>query len=258
MLLRLLVLICFSTRLAAQGNYEIQVYPSETVAPNSTMVELHSNFTFQGSKDVIDGVRPTNHQLHETLEITHGFTDWFETGFYLFTSIQAGYGWDWVGDHIRPRVRVPEKWHWPVGLSLSTEIGYQRAVYSPDTWTWEIRPIIDKQYKRLYVAFNPAMDRSFHGPSASKGVEYSPNFKIGYDITKKINAGLEYYGALGEIGNFDPLHEQQQQIVPSIDLNFGENWEFNFGVGVGVTAGTDHLLVKMILGRRFGLKSHKP
>ena len=82
--------------------------------------------------------------------------------------------------------------------------------------------------------------------------------KIGYDITKKINAGLEYYGALGEIGNFDPLHEQQQQIVPSIDLNLGENWEFNFGVGVGVTAGTDHLLVKMILGRRFGLKAHTP
>jgi hypothetical protein len=27
-------------------------------------------------------------------------------------------------------------------------------------------------------------------------------------------------------------------------------WEFNFGVGVGVTHGTDHLLVKMILGYR--------
>ncbi len=67
----------------------------------------------------------------------------------------------------------------------------------------EIRPIIDKQYKRLYVAFNPSMDRSFHGPSVSKGVEYSPNFKIGYDITKKINAVLEYYGVLGEIGNWE-------------------------------------------------------
>jgi hypothetical protein len=259
MLHRLLLLICLSARLSAQGNYEIQVYPAETVARGSTMVELHSNFTFEGSKGVADGVRPTNHQLHETIEITHGFNDWFETGFYIFTSIQSGYGWDWVGDHIRPRVRVPERWHWPVGVSLSTELGYQRAVYSPDTWTWEIRPIIDKQYKRLYVAFNPAVDRSFHGPSVPRGVEYSPNFKIGYDITKKINAGFEYYGALGEIGNFDPLHEQQQQMVPSIDLNLSENWEFNFGIGVGVTAGTDHLLVKMILGRRFGLKpAHNP
>ncbi|MBX6361052.1 MAG: hypothetical protein IRZ03_13335, partial [Acidobacterium ailaaui] len=36
--------------LAAQDNYEIQVYGSETVAPKNTMVELHSNFTVDGSK----------------------------------------------------------------------------------------------------------------------------------------------------------------------------------------------------------------
>ena len=44
---------------------------------------------------------------HETVEITHGFTPWFETGFYVFTSIQPGRGWEWVGDHVRPRVRIP-------------------------------------------------------------------------------------------------------------------------------------------------------
>ena len=38
-----------------------------------------------------------------------------------------------------------------------------------------------------------------------------------------------------------------------IDLNLSPNWEFNIGVGVGVTQGTDHLLVKMILGSRFKL-----
>ena len=70
----------------AQGNYEIQVYPSETVEPRHTMLELHSNFTFQGSNSTDDGTLPTNHQLHETIEITHGFNDWFETGFYIFTS----------------------------------------------------------------------------------------------------------------------------------------------------------------------------
>jgi hypothetical protein len=197
-------------------------------------------------------MRPTEHQLHETLEITHGFNEWFEIGFYIFTSADKTYGWNWVGDHIRPRVRVPPSWKWPVGVSLSQEIGYQRAVYSPDTWTWEIRPIVDKQLGKLYLAFNPTLDRSFHGPSVQKGVEFSPNFKAGYDITKKINAGIEYYGVLGPVTGFDPLRDQQQQIIPSVDLNLSPKWEFNFGVGVGVTAGTDHLLVKMILGRRFG------
>jgi hypothetical protein len=241
--------------LCAQDNYEIQVYGSDTVAPGATMFELHSNFTFEGSKTTIGGMLPTNHTLHETVEITHGINDWFEIGFYIFTAANDRYGWQWVGDHIRPRVRVPESWHWPVGVSLSTEIGYQRAVFSPDTWTWEIRPIIDKQVGRWYLAFNPSVDRSFHGPSTSQGVTFSPNFKAGYDITKKINAGIEYYGSLGPIADFDPLREQQQQIIPCVDLNVSPNWEFNFGVGVGVTQGTDHLLVKMIIGRRVGGKA---
>src|SRR5262245_11006203 len=128
--------------LVAQDNYEIQVYPSETVPPGHTMVEVHSNFTISGSKNNDGSVYATEHAWHETLEITQGFTDWFETGFYVFTSATTRNGWQWVGDHIRPRVRVPEEWHWPVGVSLSTEIGYQRPQFSADTWNWEIRPII--------------------------------------------------------------------------------------------------------------------
>jgi len=251
--LRFPFLCLLSLPLFAQGNYEVQVYPSDTVEPHHTMVELHSNFTVQGSKSVEDGQYPTEHQWHETLEITHGFTDWFETGWYVFSSAGPGQGWQWVGDHIRPRVRIPEKWKWPVGLSLSTEIGYQRAVFSADTWTWEIRPIIDKKLGKWYWSFNPSFDRSFHGPSVSKGLEFSPNFKASYDFTSKVTGGLEYYGALGPVTGFDPLREQQQQILPAIDLNLSPNWEFNLGVGVGVTHGTDHLLVKMILGYRFKL-----
>jgi hypothetical protein len=247
----LLAATFFTPALRAQDNYEIQVYGAETVAPQHTMVELHSNFTISGSKDIVDGMIPTEHAFHETLEITQGLTPWFETGFYVFSSINRGYGWQWVGDHIRPRVRAPEDWHLPVGLSVSFEFGYQRPEFSPDTWTLEIRPIIDKQVGKWYLSFNPTLDRSFHGPSVSQGLVFSPNFKAGYDVTKRINMGVEYYGSLGPVTGFDALRDQQQQIIPSIDLNLGPNWEFNFGVGVGATRSTDHLLIKMILGRRF-------
>lgn len=242
----------------AQDNYEIQVYPSETVEPGHTMVELHSNFTVSGSKGIVDGVYPTNHAVHETIEITQGVTDWFETGFYIFTSYNPeGGGYGWVGDHIRPRVRVPEKWHWKVGLSLSAEIGYQRAHYSPDTWTMELRPIIDKQVGRWYLSFNPTVDRSFHGPGTRDGVGFSPNFKAGFDVTKKVNAGVEYYGVLGPVGSFDPLREQEQQFFAVVDLNVSPKWEFNAGVGLGATSATDHLIVKFILGRRFDIGGRK-
>ena len=81
--------------------------------------------------------------------------DRFETGFYIFTSIQSETSWEWVGDHIRPRARIPERWEWPVGVSLSLEFGYQRREFSTDTWTLEVRPIVDKQLGPWYLSAIP-------------------------------------------------------------------------------------------------------
>src|SRR5215470_7395369 len=126
-----LAVLCLASSqgLMAQGNYEVQVYASELTPRGVTMMELHSNFTANGSKTTDDGTLPTNHQIHETLEITHGFNEWFETGFYQFTSIQPDGSWKWVGTHIRPRFAIPERYKLPVGLSISNEFGYQRPLF---------------------------------------------------------------------------------------------------------------------------------
>jgi len=248
--LSIAAILCVQSAVA-QGNYEIQVYGAVTVPPKTLMTELHSNFTPEGQKYYINGVIPTNQQEHETLELTEGITSWSEIGFYVFTSEQDGHGVQWVGDHIRPRVRAPDSWHLPVGLSLSTEIGYQRAVYSPDTWTWEIRPIIDKTAGRWYFAVNPALERTLHGPDVNQGLGFSPAAKVSYDFTQVVSGGIEYYADYGRLGAFDSLHYQQQQIFVVTDLNTSPKWEINIGVGVGSTASTDHLIVKGILGRRF-------
>ena len=75
MLMRKLFIVCcciFSLNLFAQDNYEIQVYGAQTQAKNSSIFELHSNYTFSGEKDIVKGVRPSYRSLHETIEITTG------------------------------------------------------------------------------------------------------------------------------------------------------------------------------------------
>jgi hypothetical protein len=251
------VLGCAEITAQAQDNYEIQVYGAETVPPRNLMFEVHSNFTISGSRALpgsnytSDGMFPTRHAQHETIELTTGVTKWSEVGFYIFTSSSDASGFQWVGDHLRPRVRVPDSWHWPIGASLSMEVGYQRARFSPDTWTLELRPILDKQVGRWYYAFNPTFDKSFHGPGESQGLIFSPNVKVSFDFTKKVTGGLEYYAAYGVPGSFDMLHDQQQQIFPTFDLNVSPKWEINLGVGIGPTAATDRWIVKAIIGRRF-------
>ena len=248
----LLSTLALSAPLAAQENYEIQVYPGATVAPGITMFELHSNFTGRGTTVAQNGVAPTNHAVHETVEITHGFTPWLEVGFYQFVSLRSGGGVQYVGNHIRPRIAVPESKGWPIGLSLSQEIGYQRSEFSEDSWNWEIRPIIDQQRGRIYWAFNPVLGVALKGPSAGSAPDFEPNAQIGFDATPKLNVALEYYGAFGPMNALEKVDAAEQMIVPAVNIDFGPDWEFNAGVGIALTDGTDRVAFKTIFGRRVG------
>jgi hypothetical protein len=251
----LIMFFCTQT-LSAQENYEIQVYASPTMTGGATIFELHSNFTFDGGTDVIKGVRPTNHALHETLEITHGITDNFELGFYLFTNYTSGYGYRIIGSHIRPRIAAPEKWKLPVGLSLSAEFGYQSKEYSDETWSVELRPIIDKTWNKFYLCFNPTLGFQVKGIEKKSAPAFAPNIKTSYAISSKVSLGAEYYGDLGAINHFENGPLQSHTLFAAADLFLDPKWEINFGPGWGLTPATDHFIFKLLVGRRIMPHKH--
>jgi hypothetical protein len=287
----------------AQGNYEIEVYNS-LVAPTKTVIlELHTNYTFDGQMlplggsraPVVDddltgaGVRAatanscrgptvffdkvalahqrslaapaaaatkactnnaaTSHIGHETIEATTGVTSWSEIGMYAFSNEDRASGVQYVGSSLRPKVRVPDSWRWPVGVALSMELEYDRPALSSDTWSWEIRPIIDKAAGRWYASVNPTLVRTLRGTGVANGLEFSPSAKASYDVTPMISAGFEYYSAYGRIGRFAPPAERIQQIFGATDLHVSPAWEINLGVGIAATPATNHLVAKLILGR---------
>jgi hypothetical protein len=244
-----LVMLAPAAALRAQNNYEIQVYPAETAEKNVTFFELHSNFTGAGTTAACQYsaaapcVYPTDRQLHETLEITRGFSDIFEVGLYFFTSAGPGQGYQYVGSHLRPRIRAPEDWKLPVGLSLSTEFGFVKDGFDDGQWSMELRPIIDKKMGAFYWSVNPALDWWYKGPQAGtgfRGVSVNPNVKVSWDFTEKITGGFEYYGSTGTLTEFAPVAQQQ-------------HWEINFGYGFNLAGNGDHNIVKLILGRRVKL-----
>jgi hypothetical protein len=250
-ILTALIATLASGSLSAQENYEIQVYPSETMPKGVTMFELHSNYTLKG-RSASGFELATNHQLHETVEITHGFNDWSELGFYWFMAKPQGGNLQWVGTHIRPRFRVPESWGWPFGFSISQEIGYSEAKFSGDTWTYELRPIIDKTVGRWYLSVNPVLGKSLRGPNAAEPFDFTPNVNLGFDLTSKINVAAEYYGATGTIRSVAPIADQEHMLFGAVNLDLGPAWEFNLAYGNGLTGAGDKSIIKMILGRRIG------
>ncbi len=238
--------------LAAQDNYEIQVYESKLVPAGTTMIELHSNYTINGFHDTIQGVLPTHHALHETIEITHGFTPWLEIGFYQFLSRNEGMSPAYVGNHIRPRLSLPEAYKCPVGLSLSLELGYQDSRYAPDSWTLEVRRIVDKTIGRWYFSLNPVVDYSFQGLNHASGAVFSPNAKFSFAFSRVVKAGLEYYNSMGPFKQFDRTDQQPHQLALAFDIEFSPVWELNFGYVKGLTSAAEQDIFKVILGRRIG------
>jgi hypothetical protein len=247
----LLIWLAVPAAAAAQDLFEIQVYPYETVKPGETMFEFHTNFIPSGTADTGEGLFANNHQFHETMEITHGWTDMFETGFYIETAHVPGVGEKFTGWHIRPRFRLPESKTFPFRVSVSLEYAFNQPGFDPNSQTLEIRPIFDRQDGRLYLSINPDMSLATKGPDAGSAPGFEPQVKVGWDFTPQINAGLEYYSETGTVKHFDPLSDQHHILVPSIDLNVSPDWELNFGVGRGLTGTSEHWVVKGIVGRRF-------
>jgi len=218
-----------------------------------TIFELHSNYTANGNKDLVNGIYPSNHSIHETVEITQGITDNFELGFYLFTNYTPNHGFKIIGSHLRPRIAAPESWKLPVGLSLSAEIGWQKPEYAAETFSMELRPIIDKTMGKWYLCLNPTLGFAFQGTDINTTPAFAPNIKTSYAASSKYSLGLEYYGDLGPLNQFEKLPQQNHAIFAVADLYIDPNWEFNFGPGFGLTNATDNLVFKLIVGRRISL-----
>jgi len=234
-----------SQNILAQDAGEIQVYGSATTPKYTTMIELHTNYTFTGPK-----FNKSYHPLLQTLEVTTGLSKDAELGFYIFTYNLNG-KLQYTGSHIRPRVKAPDSWNWPLGVSLSTEIGFDKEPFTNEKdWGAEIRPIFDKTIGDHYWSFNPSLGVSF----TSNEVLFEPNFKYAYASSKKASIGFEYYGNTGKLLSPYKLPNQEHQLYAVVDLYLHPLYEFNFGIGKGLTESSNGLNVKCYVGRRINWK----
>ena len=251
LLLTLLVSIAAPARAAGQDLFEIQVYPYDTVAPGQTMLEFHTNFVPSGTRTAEEGIYANHHQFHVTMEVTHGFTKYFETGFYIETAYVPGVGEKFTGWHIRPRFRLPESKRVPFQFSLSLEYAFNQPGFDANRQTLEIRPIVERQNGRLYVSINPDMSLAIRGPDSGSAPGFEPIGKIGWEFTKRVAAGIEYYSETGTVKHIEPLSDQHHILFGAADLDLSPDWEFNVGLGRGLTGTSEHWVVKSIVGYRF-------
>jgi hypothetical protein len=228
--------------------FEIQVYDGTADEPGASGLEVHANHVAAGARTLPTDARDANGETHLTLEPSHGMSPIWEIGAYLQTALDAEGGYHYAGVKLRSKWVTPKGWRPHARLGINVELSWLPATYDPGRWGAELRPIAAWEDERWLLAGNPILDFALAGPGVGDG----PAFEPAIAVKRKLRAvpllfGLEYYGGFGPIASPLPFHEQDQRIFETIDLAW--RWlNVNFGIGEGLTAGTEAFTIKTIVG----------
>jgi len=127
----------------------------------------------------------------------------------------------------------------------NVEFSYNAKRWDSTRITSEIRPIIGWHFKSADLIFNPIIDTAYDGFGR---LEFVPAVRLAFDAGPKWQVAVEEYSNFGHFEDFLPASEQSHQIYAVVD-RAGKTWDFEFGVGFGLTDASDSLTFKMILAR---------
>jgi hypothetical protein len=232
--------------------YEIQIYLTETDPQYHLDLELHSNSTTtavgQEAKSQIDP-----YQIHETIEATYGILPHVEVGQYFCTAKLDNGHYEYAGSRTKMHFGIPQTMDWPVSFGGNIELDYMRRAAEEQPLTLELRPIAETHIGHLTIVANLPFEKPFSGPGTHKGVTISPQGEVEYEglLYEWLSPAVEYYADMGAIQPLPAVQNQQQFIVPALNLDFIPQLELNLGVGIGLTRASNGTFVKTIIGWTF-------
>jgi len=226
---------------------EIQVYDGGLADVGKFNLTIHSNFTPKGIKTpAFPGAITSDHSFNGTAEWAWGVTKWFEAGLYLpLYSVDKDLGAKIDGGKIRLLFASPNADDRKFFYGANFEFSYNAKHWDERRYTSEIRPIVGWHLKPVDIIVNPILDNSWAG--GFKSLDFAPASRVAYNL-KSCALAIEHYGDFGQLRDFVPAHDQFHQIYGVIDRKL-KSWDMEAGVGIGVTAASDKVTLKLILSR---------
>jgi len=112
-------------------------------------------------------------------------------------------------------------------------------------FTSEVRPIVGWHLKPWDIIINPIVDTAYDG---LKNLEFVPASRVAYNFASGWTLAAEEYDDFGPLHAFLPASEQAHQLYAVVDRTW-KDWDFEGGVGVGMTDASDRLTLKLIVSR---------
>jgi hypothetical protein len=228
--------------------FEIQVYDGTANQPGMPSAELHVNTVPIGRHESNGPELPPNHQSHFTLEPSLGLLPWWEIGGYLQTALRGDGTYDYAGTKFRSKFVTPPWFSDRVRLGANLELSLLPEHYDRNRWGMELRPIAAYEDKHWLFAFNPIVGIALAGPDLHEGPSFEPAAMAVLKFLEVASIGVEYYANLGPFSGFASVREQEHYIFEVFNLLGVSHIEINAGIGEGLTAGSNPLTVKMIVG----------
>lgn len=199
-------------------------------------------YTAKGHQAQDDGMVASDKLQRTSLRIFYGLTDWANLFLQFNTAKPNGQSYEPEGFEGGFHFDFYEGHHWKLGLAWENE--WQRAPkYVDNALDMDFHPLIeyDAPLSERYLSFlvNPIFEKNFIGAGCWEG---SYSAQILYHWSKDISAGVEAYGDVGEFKDMGQEHEQGAYLMPVLNYRW-----FSFGPGIGLTAGSDRLVLKLNL-----------
>jgi hypothetical protein len=231
----------------AKATDEIQVYNAGIAAPGQFTIQQHLNYVPLGIREApFPGGLISHNSINGTPEFAYGVTDWWEVGLYLPFAIKDQ---QFLSDAFKLRTLFvsPNAEQRNFFYGVNFEFSNTMPRFSQSRFGLEIRPIVGVRNAEWEFIVNPIVDVSFGKYGEA---DFTPAARVARKLAPDTFVGLEYYADFGEIGNFSKLADQQHTLFAVTDFKAGV-FDVDFGVGYGLTPGSDRWVVKTIIGYAF-------
>jgi high-affinity iron transporter len=221
-------LLALVTASPAHAGYKVY-YPKVEQGESEIELRGHVDYDRDPAIDHVQGYK---------LGVGHGFTGFWFTEVYAEINRVAGssdyaveaYEWENLF-----QLTEPGKYWADVGFAIE----YAHARKSTDPNEWELMPIVQKQLGRQLITLNiPFTHETGNNADNRWKLEYAWQYKwLG---NPALEFGVEGYGHLGDVGNWDPSSRQLHQIGPAlfgkVRNESGRAWKYQLGVLFGLSA----------------------
>jgi hypothetical protein len=229
--------------------WEFEVYPYATTQRGMLELETDNAVVTRGhdtgGDGTAEGTFPSQGMWYNAYEVTYGLTDRIEVAAYLTMAEPSGRPYQWAGDKLRLRGRLFDEDVLPVNLGWYAEMEWHKTPDFDDaSKEFELRPIAEKDVGAFSVLANPKFEKVLSGAGRDQGVEFGYVAGVYYRSTRALSPGLEFYGGMGLLDQTEPSSEQQHYLCPVLWGELPHGLEYNFGVGYGLTRGSDRVVIK--------------